>query len=275
MSQMPLQQSAFINGLNLTFYEWGDASNPSLICLHSHTNSAASWKEFAEYASSDYHVYAIDQRGHGNSEWASDGYAREKFVQDLSEFIEQKKLADVSLVGCSMGGWHSILYTHLNPKMVNKIVMVDIAPEPSQERLNAPPSPPTPMYFNEVDDVFNWLRSGNPFASDARLLEETKSRIKQTESGQWTWKADLEGFDNPLPDMTSESLIKGYWNAIKSIECPIYEIRGAESGLVSDEVLTKMEKIGKDVSSTDVERAGHVVMVDQPEAFIEAIKSFL
>ena len=253
----------------------GNPGTPSLICLHSHTNSAASWREFAEYASSDYHVYAIDQRGHGNSEWASDGYAREKFVQDLSEFIEQKKLADVSLVGCSMGGWHSILYTHLNPKMVNKIVMVDIAPEPSQERLNAPPSPPTPMYFNEVDDVFNWLRSGNPFASDARLLEETKSRLKQTESGQWTWKADLEGFDNPLPDMTSESLIKGYWNAIKSIECPIYEIRGAESGLVSDEVLTKMEKIGKDVSSTDVERAGHVVMVDQPEAFIEAIKSFL
>jgi len=275
MSQMPSQQSAFINGLNLAYYEWGNPGTPSLICLHSHTNSAASWREFAEYASSDYHVYAIDQRGHGNSEWASDGYAREKFVQDLSEFIEQKKLADVSLVGCSMGGWHSILYTHLNPKMVNKIVMVDIAPEPSQERLNAPPSPPTPMYFNEVDDVFNWLRSGNPFASDARLLEETKSRIKQTESGQWTWKADLEGFDNPLPDMTSESLIKGYWNAIKSIECPIYEIRGAESGLVSDEVLTKMEKIGKDVSSTDVERAGHVVMVDQPEAFIEAIKSFL
>ena len=275
MSQMPSQQSAFINGLNLAYYEWGNPGTPSLICLHSHTNSAASWREFAEYASSDYHVYAIDQRGHGNSEWASDGYAREKFDQDLSEFIEQKKLADVSLVGCSMGGWHSILYTHLNPKMVNKIVMVDIAPEPSQERLNAPPSPPTPMYFNEVDDVFNWLRSGNPFASDARLLEETKSRIKQTESGQWTWKAELEGFDNPLPDMTSESLIKGYWNAIKSIECPIYEIRGAESGLVSDEVLTKMEKIGKDVSSTDVERAGHVVMVDQPEAFIEAIKSFL
>ena len=119
MSQMPLQQSAFINGLNLAYYEWGDPVNPSLICLHSHTNSAASWKEFAEYASSDYHVYAIDQRGHGNSEWASDGYAREKFVQDLREFIEQKKIADLTLVGCSMGGWHSILYTHLSPKIVN------------------------------------------------------------------------------------------------------------------------------------------------------------
>jgi len=174
-----------------------------------------------------------------------------------------------------MGGWHSILYTHLNPEIVNRIVMVDIAPEPSQERLNAPPSPPTPMHFEKEDDVFNWLRSGNPFASDARLLEETKSRIKQTESGQWTWKADLEGFDNPLPDMTSEPLIEGYWNAIESIECPIYEIRGAESGLVSDEVLTKMKNVGKDVSSTDVDKAGHVVMVDQPEAFIEAIRTFL
>ena len=153
--------------------------------------------------------------------------------------------------------------------------MVDIAPEPSTERLNAPPSPPTPMSFDSVDEVFTWLRSGNPFASDDRLLEETKSRIKPTDSGKWTWKADLEGFENPLPDMTSDSLIAAYWNAIEAIECPIYEIRGAESGLVSDEVLSKMKEKGKDVTSTDVEKAGHFVMVDQPEAFIDAIKDFI
>ena len=275
MSQMPLQQSAYINGLNLAYYEWGDPADPTLICLHSHTNSAASWREFAEYASDQYHIFAIDQRGHGNSEWASDGYDRHKFVKDLGEFIHQKNITNLTLVGCSMGGWHSILYTHANPNLVNKIVMVDIAPDPSTERLNAPPSPPTPMSFDSVDEVFTWLRSGNPFASDDRLLEETKSRIKPTDSGKWTWKADLEGFENPLPDMTSDSLIAAYWNAIEAIECPIYEIRGAESGLVSDEVLSKMKEKGKDVTSTDVEKAGHVVMVDQPEAFIDAIKDFI
>ena len=57
MSNMPTAQIAQINGNALAFYEWGQQGSPVLICLHSHTNSAASWREFAEFASSKYHVF--------------------------------------------------------------------------------------------------------------------------------------------------------------------------------------------------------------------------
>ena len=275
MSSMPNTQIAQINGNALAFYEWGQKGNPVLICLHSHTNSAASWREFAEFASYKYHVFALDQRGHGNSEWAVDGYARDRFVEDLSEFIKINGFETMTLVGCSMGGWHSILYSAANPGVVNKIIMVDIAPEPSPERLQAPPAPPAPMEFHTLEDGYLWLRSGNPLASDDRLQEEAASRLKETDSGTWTWKADLNGFDNPLPDMTSTELIGRYWSAIENIEVPIFEIRGAESGLVSDDTVDKMKSLGKDVTSVDVASAGHVVMVDQPEAFIEAARGFI
>jgi pimeloyl-ACP methyl ester carboxylesterase len=272
---MPAAQNVQINGNALVFYEWGQQSNPVLICLHSHTNSAASWREFAEFASSKYHVFALDQRGHGNSEWAKDGYARDRFVEDLAEFVKINNFEHITLVGCSMGGWHSILYTANNPGIVERIVMVDIAPEPSPERLQAPAADPAPMVFQTLEDGYQWLRSGNTLASDIRLHEEAKSRLKQTDSGVWTWKADLNGFDNPLPDMTSPALINRYWSAIETIQCPIFEIRGKESGLVSDDTIEKMKKLGKDVSSVDVSSAGHVVMVDQPEAFIGAIRGFV
>ena len=275
MSSMPPVKIARINGLKLAYYEWGNPGNPVLICLHSHTNSAVSWREFAEFASSKYHVFAIDQRGHGNSDWAKDGYARDRFVEDLSEFIKGNNFEKITLVGCSMGGWHSILFTANNPDLVQRIVMVDIAPEPSSERLQAPLAPPTPMKFETLEHGFDWLRSGNELASDARLLEDTEARLRQTDSGSWTWKADLDGFDNPLPDMTDSSLISRYWSAIESIQCPILEIRGAESNLVSDSTIEKMKRLGREVSSVDVSRAGHVVMVDQPEPFIEAIKGFV
>jgi len=272
---MPNTQIAQINGNSLAFYEWGQKGNPVLICLHSHTNSAASWREFAEFASSKYHVFALDQRGHGNSEWANNGYARDRFVEDLSEFIRINRFETTTLVGCSMGGWHSILYTAANPGVVNRIVMVDIAPEPSPERLQAPPAPPSPAEFQTLGDGYLWLRSGNSLASDDRLHEEAESRLKRTDSGTWTWKADLNGFDNPLPDMTSTELINRYWSAIENIECPIFEIRGAESGLVSDDIIERMKGLGRNVTSVDVASAGHVVMVDQPEAFIEAIRGFV
>ena len=275
MSSMPSVKTAKVNGLELGYYEWGNPGNPVLICLHSHTNTAVSWREFAEFASTKYHVFAIDQRGHGNSDWAKDGYARDRFVEDLSEFIKDNNFEKITLVGCSMGGWHSILYAVDNPDLVQRIVMVDIAPEPSPERMEAPPAPPTPMEFPTLEHGFQWLRSGNELASDSRLLEDTKARLRQTDSGSWTWKADLEGFDNPLPDITDDSLISRYWSAIESIRCPILEIRGVESNLVSDSTIEKMKHLGKEVSSVDVSRAGHVVMVDQPEVFIEAIKVFV
>jgi pimeloyl-ACP methyl ester carboxylesterase len=44
---------------------------------------------------------------------------------------------------------------------------------------------------------------------------------------------------------------------------------------VSDGTIEKMIRVGKDVSHIDVEAAGHVVMVDQPDSFVEAVRGFL
>lgn len=275
MPDMPQSQSINLNGLDIVYYEWGQKNAPVLICLHSHTNTAVSWREFAEFASEKYHVFAFDQRGHGESQWAKDGYARDKFVSDLQEFVSKKELSPFTLVGCSMGGWHSILYTKNNQEKVDKIVMVDIAPEPSLERLNSPPAQPAPDFFETLEDGIDWIKASNAFATRDRLEEDAQSKLRILENGQWEWKADLNGFDNPLPDMTDPNLIGRYWDAIEAIKCPILEIRGSESGLVSDEVIDQMKAKGNDISSVDVPLAGHVVMVDQPESFISSIRTFI
>ena len=75
--------------------------------------------------------------------------------------------------------------------------------------------------------------------------------------------------------MTDRALIDRYWKAVETIACPIMEVRGAESILVSDETVERMKRVGKEVSSVDVAGAGHVVSVDKPQEFIEATRSFL
>ena len=52
-------------------------------------------------------------------------------------------------------------------------------------------------------------------------------------------------------------------------------MRGAESGLVSDQTIEQMKRRGKQVTSVDIPNAGHVVTVDKPYEFIEATGSFL
>ena len=64
-----------VNGVQLRYLDWGTAGKTPLVCLHGHTGQAHIWDEFAEATAPHYHVLAVDQRGHGGSQWADTGYA--------------------------------------------------------------------------------------------------------------------------------------------------------------------------------------------------------
>ena len=265
-----------VNGVRLRYLDWGTRGKTPLVCLHGHTGQAHIWDEFAQAMAPHYHVLAVDQRGHGESQWASTGYARDRFVEDLAAFVDALGLSKFVLAGLSMGGWHSLLYTPDHQERVERIIIVDIAPEPSlQWREQLAKRPPTPLEFPSLEDAISWMRQGNPWVSDAELRKDAEDKMRQKEDGQWTWKADSSLFNIQLPDMSDQTLISRYWNAIDKITCPILEVRGAESGLVSDETIERMIQRGKQVTSIDVPGAGHVVTVDKPSEFIEATRDFL
>jgi pimeloyl-ACP methyl ester carboxylesterase len=131
------------------------------------------------------------------------------------------------------------------------------------------------MEFDSVQASYEWMRQGNPWASDDRLLQDAQDKLRQLDSGKWTWRADAQLFNTPLPDMTDPGLIGRYWDAIDTIMCPILEVRGAASPLVSDEILDSMKSRGHDLTSVDVADAGHVVTVDKPQEFINAVSAYL
>lgn len=265
-----------VNGVRLRYLDWGTSGKTPLVCLHGHTGQAHIWDEFAEAMSPHYHVLAVDQRGHGESQWADTGYARDRFVEDLAAFVDSLGLSRFTLSGLSMGGWHSLLYTAEHPERVERIIIVDIAPERSAKAAEEMEiRPPTPMEFSSLESAIQWMRAGNPWANDASLRRDAENKLNQRQDGQWTWKADASLFNVPLPDMTDQGLIGRYWKAIETIPCPILEVRGAESSLVSDEVIQRMERLGKQFRSVDIAGAGHVVTVDKPQEFIEVTRGFL
>ena len=72
------------NGLRFHYLEWGDPSNPTVLMLHGVSQQAHSWDFISLPLSPDYHVIALDQRGHGDSDWAADGdYTLDAMVADL------------------------------------------------------------------------------------------------------------------------------------------------------------------------------------------------
>ena len=265
-----------VNDVRLRYLDWGTEGKTPLICMHGHAGQAHIWDEFAEAASPYYHVLTLDQRGHGDSGWAADGYARDRFVEDLAAFIESLEFGKVVLAGLSMGGWNALLYATANPDVVERIIIVDIAPERSEEALRDQVTrPPTPMEFHTFEEAFAWARQGNPWATETRLRKDVANKMKQQSTGMWAWKADPALFNNTLPDNQEPEYIARYWHSLEAIDCPILEVRGKESILVSDDIVERMKKANPKFDSVDVEDAGHVVTVDKPQAFIDVTKGFL
>ena len=61
------------NGLKIHYLEWGDPSAPALVALHGLRGHGHTWDSFSEPLSSQYHIFALDQRGRGETDWAPDG----------------------------------------------------------------------------------------------------------------------------------------------------------------------------------------------------------
>ena len=265
-----------VNGVRLRYFDYGNEGATPLICLHGHTGQAHIWDEFAEEMSGRFHVLTVDQRGHGESEWAATGYERDRFVEDLAAFIDALGFERVVLSGLSMGGWNSLLYTAEHPDKVDRIIIVDIGPESSEEAQRQWGSrPPAPTEFDSLDAAAAYARETNPWVTDERLRRDLGDRFRRREDGKWVPKADPALTAGPLRDGTDQDLIRRYWRALEVIPCPILEVRGAESPLLDEVLREKMQRTAKALTWIDIEGAGHVVTVDKPQEFIEATRSFL
>src|SRR2546423_813595 len=100
----PVQdRSIALNGLRFHYRDWGNEGAQPLVLLHGLSSHARSWDRFATAMQSDFRVLALDQRGHGETEWADDYYA-DRMVEDVDAFITALGLERIALLGLSMGG---------------------------------------------------------------------------------------------------------------------------------------------------------------------------
>src|SRR5579863_3577891 len=87
-----------VNGLRLHYPDWGSPNKPPFIMLHGISRVAHQFDHLAPYFTANYHVIAIDMRGHGDSGWSPEGaYVVEDYVKDLEAFVEQLDLRGITL----------------------------------------------------------------------------------------------------------------------------------------------------------------------------------
>ncbi|MDA0734307.1 MAG: alpha/beta hydrolase [Chloroflexi bacterium] len=267
----PVDQQVKVNGMNFHYLEWGKPSSPLIVMLHGGSQQGHSWDFVSLPLSEDYHILALDQRGHGDSDWASDGdYSIEGHQSDIDGFVEALGLEGFHLIGHSMGGRNSYVWASRHPDKLKSLVIVDTGPEAQHRGRNRIQS------FRELPDE---LDSFDEFAErvqeyTGRTREQTlgslKYSIRQRADGKWTWKYDklLRTQGQRSPQWTAEQL----WEAVAKITCPTLVLRGGDSDIFADETMQKMQKVIPNCSTVTVPRAGHLVAGDNPVDFLVAVR---
>jgi pimeloyl-ACP methyl ester carboxylesterase len=266
-----------LNGLRFHYRDWASPREGAqdLLLLHGFTGHARSWDSFARAMSSDYRVLALDQRGHGETEWAPpDEYGVDRMVSDVEAFIAELGLSGFVLLGLSMGGRNAFHYAGMRPAELQRLVIVDIGPEVApQGAQRIQTGVRAPDVFDSVEDAVRSGRTANPNADEAEQRHRIEHNMMQTDDGKWTYRFDraLRDPDNPRPRPAPEV----GWGLLSHINVPTLLVRGEVSDVLPADIARRMVETIPDCRLVEVTGSGHSVPLERPEGFLEAVRTFL
>lgn len=117
-------------GVRLRWAEQGSPDGQPVILLHGLTDSWYSYSRVLALLPARYHVYVLDQRGHGGSERPAGGYAMDDFAADLLAFMDAVGLERAAVVGHSMGSFVARSAAAAAPERITHLVLIGSAADP-------------------------------------------------------------------------------------------------------------------------------------------------
>lgn len=263
-----------VGGLDLRLQDFGTAGKAPMLCLHGGAANAH-WYDFvAQGFTSDYHVRALDFRGHGDSDWDPadpPDYSYERHAADVHELTQKLDLRNFVLIAHSMGGMVSSVYAATYPGRLKALIVVDSNLTMTQERIAA---------YREVG-----LREGRQYTTQEEFVDAYRVRPpggtaprevvryiarcsgRRFDDGIWRHKVDRKVYAN-------RQFVDSYplWDRIK---VPVLLMKAGLSERMTAEALQEITSRAPHAQIATVPDADHHVTLDNPAGFIRAARGFL
>jgi pimeloyl-ACP methyl ester carboxylesterase len=273
---LPSAHHVLLRRMRFHYLDWGTAGRPPIVFLHGGGLNAHTWDLVCLGLRPEHHCLALDQRGHGDSEWSPEmDYTTESQVGDLEAFVDRLGLERFVLVGMSLGGANGLAWAGRHGERLAGLVLVDIGPETraaGTQKIAAFTS--EQKLFDSIDVVIERALAFNP-RRDANLLRlSLRHNLRQTPKGQWMWKYDQRhrGTVDPGAQERRRSLL---WDAVPKVSCPTLVVRGAQSDVFHDEDAERLAGALPRGRWVKVENAGHTVQGDNPAGLLVELRRFL
>jgi esterase len=273
---LPEDRDLMVGNLRLHYLDWGNDDRPPLVFLHGGALNAHTWDVVCLALRDYYHCLALDQRGHGDSDWADD-YGHEHHAGDIGGFVEQLGIDRTVMVGQSMGGLNSIAYAGRGGERLAGLVIVDVGPE-----LNVGGTKRIGDFIRDtpeaesVDAFIDKAMQFNPRRDRLLLKRSLMHNLRQLPNGNWTWKWDPNRMRAGMSKIEDHiDAIRKLWSEVEKIDCPTLVMRGANSDVFTDQNAEKFATSLRKGRWVRIPDAGHTVQGDNPRDMVSALREFL
>jgi len=278
--------------LRIHFRDWGDPGAPPLIIVHGLRDHSHSFDDLARGLLDRFRVYALDLRGHGDSE-TTPYYSFGHFVLDLHNLVRALRIERPVIIGHSMGGEVAAQYCGSFPAVPARLVVIEgLGPPPvdmSEERqwtvdgfaridraLAGHPG------LKDLDAAYRRLRERNPRLTESKARELALLGTRAREDGTLEWKFDAMLTTMAITGPFTLEYAMTFW---RQIAAPTLIVHGAESGefwrskpgaiyLEPDDLARRLACF-RDHRFVELPGAGHMVHFDRPRELVTAIRDFL
>lgn len=260
-----------VGGLTLHALEWGEPGRPALCFLHGGSAHAHWFDGVVSAFAERYHVIALDQRGHGASDWAPEpAYATEDFVADLVGVMAALGWARMTVIGHSMGGHNAMGFAAWHPDRVERLVVVDSRPSIPAERLQTMHrrGDRGPMRHESLASALKSFRLlPRDTVADPRLLEHLARQGITEREGRFLYRFD--------PACNGRRRPTDGWSLLGRISAPTLLVRGEHSPILPREMAADMLARLPRARLVEIPGTYHHLVLDAPLAFATMLDAFL
>jgi len=236
---------------------------PPLLIAHGLFGSGRNWGAIAKRLSADRQVIAVDMRNHADSPWF-DSHGYPDMAADLAEVLDSIGPADV--MGHSMGGKAAMVLALTRPELVNRLIVVDVAPvaydHTQMHNLEA-------MRAVDLDKV---TRRSEAEAQLAERLDDPTVRSFLTQSldlKDKRWRLNLDVLAAEMPAILDFPDLPGAY------EGPCLFLSGGDSDYVLPEHRARIKALFPAAVFAKIPGTGHWVHAEKPRDFIAAVAAWL
>ncbi|NIA24372.1 MAG: alpha/beta fold hydrolase [Gammaproteobacteria bacterium] len=267
----PEEHTIDVDGCSTHYLSWGDPDLPGLVFVHGGAAHAHWWSHLAPLFTERWHVVALDLSGHGDSGRRSE-YSREAWSHEVMAVAADAGFPGPPVVvGHSLGGMVIIETAAAFGSDLAGAVIVDTPvrrPDPESEQAARGQAFVSPGSYPDLETALSRFRLIPPQPCENAFIVDFIARKSLHETpGGWTWKFDPRIFSQAYRPLGER---------LQAIKTRVALFRGEFSVIVPPDIAEHMyDLMGRSAPVVSIPEAHHHLILDQPLAFVAALRTLL